>query len=86
MLIKLSGESSNMEFEAKQLNGGYQIQLAKTERAKTTVEGRAAISMNENRTISGDLRWNPALISELKVSWSYLLTVQVLTTLRFAKC
>lgn len=67
MLIRLTGAASNMEFEAKRLDGGYQIQLAKIEGAKTTVEGRAAISMSENRTIKGDLRWNPALYTEIKV-------------------
>ena len=77
MLIKLSGASSDIEFEAKQLTGGYQIQLAKTEGAKTTVEGRAAISMTENRTISGDLRWNPALLSELKVRKKVVFTSDV---------
>ena len=68
VLIRLSGVKTNVEFEAKQLTGGYQVQLLRIEGAKTTIEGLAAISMNESKTINGKLYWNPKLISEMQVT------------------
>lgn len=68
MLVKMTGAAGIAEFEAKKLIGGYQIQLTSTEGAKKTIEGLAAVSMNESRTVNGKLYWNPTLLSEIKVS------------------
>lgn len=67
MLIRMGCQHTDVEFEAKRLTGGYQVQLSKTAGDKTTVEGLAAISMNESNIINGKLQWNPALISEIQV-------------------
>lgn len=68
MLIRMTGQGSSMQFEAQKLTGGYQVELSSIEGSKTTIEGLAAISVNESNTVNGKLYWNPTLVSELKVN------------------
>lgn len=74
MLVRMSNQESNVQLEAKQLTGGYQVELSKIEGSQTTIEGLAAVSINESNTVSGKLFWNPVLVSEIQVYVGHLST------------
>lgn len=70
--VRLNGASADIQLRAQKLDGGYKVELTKIEGTKSTIEGLAAISINASKTINGKLFWNPELVSELKVKYSYV--------------
>jgi hypothetical protein len=67
LLVQFSDPADkSIKFESMKITNGYQMQVVKTEGARTVTEGLAAFSVSENKTVNGKLYWNPTLYSEVK--------------------